>query len=108
MPVPSTITELRLTTVWMPRGRVVSATARIIGIGPIAQHVVEPRAGVEQLLQAVGHEPLVAVRAVVGGDDRARRSRARISSSRMTSSRVRPPRIDITWLPAFFRATAVG
>ena len=36
MPVPSTITELRLTTVLIPCGRVVSATARIIGIGPIA------------------------------------------------------------------------
>ena len=36
MPVPSTMTELRLTTVWMPCGRVTSATARIIGTGPIA------------------------------------------------------------------------
>jgi hypothetical protein len=33
IPVPSTMTELRLTTVRMPWGRVVSATARIIGTG---------------------------------------------------------------------------
>ena len=37
MPVPSTITELRLTIVLIPCGRVVSATARIIGIGPMAR-----------------------------------------------------------------------
>ncbi len=37
IPVPSTINEFRLTTVGMPCGRVVSATACIIRIGPIAR-----------------------------------------------------------------------
>ena len=37
IPVPSTMIEFRLTTVLMPWGRVVSATARIIGIGPMAR-----------------------------------------------------------------------
>ena len=36
MPVPSTIIEFRLTTVLIPCGRVVSATACIIRGGPIA------------------------------------------------------------------------
>ena len=36
IPVPSTMIELRLTMVLTPRGRVASATARIIGTGPIA------------------------------------------------------------------------
>ena len=36
MPVPSTMIEFRLTTVGMPKGRVTSQQAFIIGIGPIA------------------------------------------------------------------------
>ena len=37
IPVPSTMIELRLTTVGIPCGRVASATARIIGMGPMAR-----------------------------------------------------------------------
>ena len=36
-PVPSTSTGFKLTTVCIPYGLVVSATIRIIGIGPIAR-----------------------------------------------------------------------
>ena len=36
MPVPSTMMAFRLTTVGTPAGRVTSATARIIGKGPMA------------------------------------------------------------------------
>ena len=36
MPVPSTISGLRDTRVFRPKGRVVSATARIMGMGPMA------------------------------------------------------------------------
>ena len=36
IPVPSTMIELRLTTVGMPKGRVTSLHAFIIGIGPMA------------------------------------------------------------------------
>ena len=36
IPVPSTMIEFRLTTVGMPKGRVTSQHAFIIGIGPIA------------------------------------------------------------------------
>ena len=48
--------------------RVISATARIIGIGPDGQHQVNARAVVDQLAQLVGDQALVAVAAVVGGD----------------------------------------
>ena len=36
MPVPSTMIAFRLTIVFTPNGRLVSAQARIIGSGPIA------------------------------------------------------------------------
>ena len=68
MPVPSTIIELRLTTVLMPCGRVVSATACIIRSGPMASTKSIFRPDCDQLLELVGHEALAAVAAVVGRD----------------------------------------
>ena len=68
MPVPSTISEFRLTTVLMPCGRVVSATACIIRGGPIASTRSICRPDCDQLLERVDHEALAAVAAVVGGD----------------------------------------
>ena len=69
MPVPSTISEFRLTTVLIACGRVVSATACIIRGGPMASTRSIFRPDVDQRLELVGHEALAAVAAVVGGDE---------------------------------------
>ena len=69
MPVPSTMTGFRLTVVGMPSGRVTSTTARIIGSGPTATTSSKWRPSASRALQGVGHQALLAVRPVVGGDD---------------------------------------
>ena len=69
MPVPSTMIGFRLTSVLMPCGRVVSATARIIGIGPMAStRSIFPSAR-DQRLQLVRDQPFFAVAAVVRGHE---------------------------------------
>ena len=73
IPVPSTIIELRLTTVW------IAVRPGRLGDGlhhprrPDGQHEVDLPARLDQLLELVGHEALHAVAAVVGRDRRARR-----------------------------------
>ncbi len=56
------------TVVRIPYGRVSSATARIIGTGPTAK-TASIAAGVADVLERLGDEPMAAVAAVVGADD---------------------------------------
>ena len=58
MPVPSTMMGFRLTTVLMPIGRVVSATARIITSGPIAMTRFAPCRSISSF-RAVVTSPLM-------------------------------------------------
>ena len=70
MPVPSTMIEFRLTTVGTPKGRVTSAQAFIMGMGPMATTSRRPAVlPLEHVGQRRRDEPLAAVAAVVGGDD---------------------------------------
>ena len=69
MPVPSTMTGLRLTMVLILCGRVASAQPFIITGGPIATHSSMSRVLRDRLPDAVGDEALDAGRAVVGAED---------------------------------------
>ena len=59
MPVPSTISEFRLTTVLMPCGRVDFGDRLHHPRRPDRQHEVDLPARRDQLLELVGHEPLL-------------------------------------------------
>ena len=69
MPVPSTITGLRLTIVLILCGRVTSAQPFIMIGGPIATHFVDVGVLGDRLPDALGDDALDAGRAVVGAHD---------------------------------------
>ena len=107
IPVASTMIGLRLTMVLIPWGRVTSATARIIGTGPMAMHrpIFSPRS--MNSCSAVVTNPFLAydpssVVTTISSET------ARISSSRIRRSFVRAPTIESRRFPAFLMAVAMG
>src|SRR5512135_2369215 len=107
IPVASTMIGLRLTMVLIPWGRVTSATARIIGTGPIPMHrpIFSPRS--MNSCSAVVTNPFFAydpssVVTTISSET------ARISSSRIRRSFVRAPTIESSRFPAFLMAVAIG
>ena len=68
MPVPSIMIGFRLTMVRMCSFRVISATALIMGMGPIASTRSMRSAVLDQLPKLVGDEAFVGIASVVGRD----------------------------------------
>jgi hypothetical protein len=107
IPVASTMMGFRLTTVLISWGLVTSATARIMGTGPMAMHrsIFSPasisswRAAVTNPFRAYDPSSVVTTRVSLI---------AFISSSRMRSSFVRAPMIDSSRFPAPLMAVAMG
>ena len=69
IPVPSTMIEFRLTMVGIPKGRVTSQQAFIMGIGPIATTSRTPGLRASTSASAWVTKPVPSVAAVIRGDD---------------------------------------
>ena len=99
---------LRLTTVWMRVGAGGLGHRAHHGDGPMARTKSTGSPAVDALAQRIDDEPLASRRAVVGGDDELVARRAELAPRGRGGFAGGAPRMEMTWLPAFLRATAVG
>ncbi len=108
MPVPSTITGLRLTIVLMPCGRVASAQPFIMIGGPIATHSSMSGCFAIASADAFGDHALDARPSRRRCRRSARRRRRGTCRPRTSRSLLRKPMTPITYAPASCNARACG
>ncbi len=107
MPVPSTMSEFRLTRVGMPSVRVISQTALIITPGPMATtRSTGPSSAIKRRSSSVTNpwRPSVPSSVVMNSSS----LRARISCSRINISLVLAPMIERMRFPAALKALVIG